>query len=409
MIFVGAKECSNSVQMKDLVKRKVDHIHDIVMNKYLSDKNNTSVGLYSGCFGALLFLYYYSKYYGNDKSLCLLDICTDKMLNYIAGGNCTYTFCDGFAGVLYLFEHLKENDLLDVDIDDRPLVEGFLINSIKKDFNNGLYDFMHGGLGPAFYMLKKSNYVIVKKVINLLYDIAEKYSFVKVFKWKYLLEEGNIHKYNISLSHGMSSIIIFIIRVMRSYPDIEKEKCEEMLYGAINYIKSQEIDVNKYGSFFPYQSIKNSSELQSGSRLAWCYGDLGVAYSLWLAGNTLNDQALIDKALRILLYSTKRLTVNETQIVDSCICHGSSGVVMIFRHLYLKTGILEFYRAMNYWIEQTLGFATFPNGLSGFMTYSLNNYSCDYSLLTGISGVGLVFLSYLENDNQPWDELFLLS
>lgn len=395
--------------MKELIKRKVDDIHNIVMNKYLFDKNDTSVGLYSGCFGALLFLYYYSKYYGNNKSLHLLDICTDKILKCINDNNCTYTFCDGLAGILYLFVHLKENNLLNVDLENKSIIEYILVNSMRKDFDNGLYDFMHGGLGPAYYLLKISNKEMVKEVIDLLYNLADKESHIGIFKWKYLLEKNNDCLYNISLSHGISSIIIFIVRAMKSCHNIENEKCKKILYGAVNFIKSQEIDVKKYGSFFPYQSISCSSKLQSGSRLAWCYGDLGVAYALWLAGGVLSDQALTDQALKILLYSTKRLTINETHIIDSCICHGSSGVVLIFRHLYLKTGILDFYRAMNYWIEQTLGFATFPNGLSGFMTYSINKYCCDYSLLTGISGVGLVLLSYLENDDQPWDEFFLLS
>lgn len=396
--------------MKEIIKIKVDDIHNIVMNKFLLDKNDNSIGLYSGCFGALLFLYYYSKYYGDSKSSFLLDACTDKMLKYASDNIYTHTFCNGLAGLLYLFSHLRENDLLQIDFDDNQLYsDNLIIDLMLKDLNKGLYDFMHGGLGPAFYMLKISNKVVVKEVVDLLYDMAEKDSYTGVFKWRYLLDKNSVCKYNISLSHGISSIIIFIVRVMKLCPNIERNKCEKMLSGAVNYIKSQEIDVSKYGSFYPAQSIFYSPELQLKSRLAWCYGDLGVAYALWLAGEVLNDQDVTAKALKVLLYSTKRITVNDTYIIDSCICHGSSGVALIFRHLYLKTGIFDFYKAMNYWINKTLQFAVFPNGLSGFMTYNSNNYCCDYSLLTGISGVGLVFLSYLENDNQPWDELFLLS
>jgi hypothetical protein len=60
-------------------------------------------------------------------------------------------------------------------------------------------------------------------------------------------------------------------------------------------------------------------------------------------------------------------------------------------------------------MQQTLDFSNFKDGLAGYKTVKIQEMICDYSLLTGISGIGLVLLSYLENDPQAWDELFLIS
>ena len=82
---------------------------------------------------------------------------------------------------------------------------------------------------------------------------------------------------------------------------------------------------------------------------------------------------------------------------------------MIYHRMYLETDCDEFRNTAQYWINQTLNFASFEDGLAGYKSRVIDGWVCDYSLLMGISGIGLVFLSYLENDLQAWDEMLLLS
>ena len=59
---------------------------------------------------------------------------------------------------------------------------------------------------------------------------------------------------------------------------------------------------------------------------------------------------------------------------------------MIFRRMYIEIQQREFADAWDYWIEKTLNFSIFNDGLAGYKTYVLNGWECDYSLLTRESG-----------------------
>jgi hypothetical protein len=96
-------------------------------------------------------------------------------------------------------------------------------------------------------------------------------------------------------------------------------------------------------------------------------------------------------------------------VFDAGICHGSAGIAMIYRRMFIDTKLDFFSCATKYWLNQTSNFSVFDDGLAGFKTCTGNNWENDYSLLTGISGIGLLFLSYLREDQQYWDEIFLLS
>ena len=143
--------------------------------------------------------------------------------------------------------------------------------------------------------------------------------------------------------------------------------------------------------------------------MAWCYGDLGIGIALLQVRKILEKKEYEKKGLEILLKSTQRRNYNETLVTDAGICHGSAGIALIFRRMYYEIGRKEFKEATQYWINQTLHFSRFEDGLAGYKTYIKDGWKNDYSLLMGISGVGLVLLSYLENDKQDWDEMFLLS
>ena len=59
------------------------------------------------------------------------------------------------------------------------------------------------------------------------------------------------------------------------------------------------------------------------------------------------------------------------------------------------------------WVEQTLLIAKYKDGIIGYK-FNMNDLSID--LLNGISGIGLVLLSFLSDDrSQSWDECLLLS
>lgn len=67
--------------------------------------------------------------------------------------------------------------------------------------------------------------------------------------------------------------------------------------------------------------------------------------------------------------------------------------------------------AAEYWIEKTLEMARFEDGAAGYKTWhgNDNGFEKEYGLLEGISGIGLVLLSYISDTEPVWDECLLLS
>lgn len=309
-----------------------------------------------------------------------------------------------------MFKFLREYEFIDIDVDNnQPALDNYLISRMKNDIEQQYYDFMHGALGVGLYFLRKGNNSdCINELIDFLYNTAEKDPENHIFKWKTTIShEHNLIGYNPSLSHGVASIIIFLSRVINSGK--KDAKIMELLYGAVNYILSLQKNITEFGSYFPHYIITNSQEPVSKSRLSWCYGDLGIGLALWRAGNSINNNEWKEKGLEILLQSTKRRFSTDTFIIDAEICHGSAGIALIFRRMYLETTIEQFKEATDFWIKQTLSFSEHEDGLVGFKTYMKGEWIGDYSLLTGISGIGLVLLSYITNDMQNWDEMLLLS
>ena len=397
--------------MKELIKQKVDLIAECIFSRIENlSKKEDSYGLYSGEFGVLLFLFYYSRYSKNKNHYLKTENYAESLFNRFFNETTLHTFCGGISGVLYLFEFLRENDFIDIDVSaSQSLLDHYLISRMRLDIRQEYYDFMHGALGVGLYFLKKgSNHESIKSLIDFLYQIAEKDADNQIFKWKSIINpEKNSIGYNLSLSHGIASIIIFLSRAVDS--GIKDEIVMEMLTGAVNYELSQQRNFSQFGFHFPNYIISDSQDTVSKSRLAWCYGDLGIGIALWQAGKVIDNANWKEKGLEVLLQSVQRQKSEYSSVIDAGICHGSAGLAMIFRRMYLETGRNEFKDAVNHWLYYTLHMARFEDGLAGYKTFIKDEWICDYSLLNGISGIGLVLLTYLEDDKQTWDEIFLIS
>lgn len=396
--------------MIQAVREKADLIADSIYSILEDRKDDTHYnGLYGGDCGMLLFLFYYTTVSDSPRYKALINNLTDRILDSIENGRFVHTFSNGLAGILYLFDFLKKQGFTDIDITEyEEVLETYLIRKMNNDIQSCNYDFMHGALGTGLYFLKKQKRKdIILQLVDFLYHTAEKDSGQETIKWKFSFVKDSEPKYNISLSHGISGVVLFLSRMVRE--NIVHPKIYELLNGSVNYMLKQERDAGIYGSCFPGLSLDDAKTASLKSRLAWCYGDLGTAYAIWFAGKTIHNISWQKKGLDILVSSTSRAAEAEPSVVDAAICHGASGIAMVYRRMYLETRDDVFLKASGYWIDQTLLHAVFSDGPAGYKSFYTNRWEDDYSLLTGISGIGLMLISYLMEDSQDWDELFLLS
>lgn len=394
--------------MNEKIFLKLNELALLICKRYINKEKLNSTGLLTGDSGCLLFLFKYYKYTNDNLCFELSNDLLERLLEELSDGNFTYSYCNGLPGILSLINYLNRNDYVDIDVSDsKASIDVYLLRELENCIYSECYDFMHGALGIGFYYINdECNEVVLTKLIEFL-NITKEIVNNGIYKWKSFLGKDLGYGYNISLSHGISSIIIFLSRVINT-SKCEYDLCCDLLNGAVNYVLSQEIDHLRYGYYFPnYSSDFICYDLYK-SRLAWCYGDLGVAYSLFCAGKVLNNTLWVNKAIQIFLYTTNRRDLFDNNVNEPGICHGSVGVAMIFRRMYLETKNIIFKKTYDYWLEQTLHKSVFSDGLAGYKSLIEKKWVNDYSLLTGIAGIGLNFISYLSNDEQEWDSLFLL-
>jgi len=278
---------------------------------------------------------------------------------------------------------------------------------MEKDFGTGNYDFLHGGLGVGYYFLKKR---IPSTMNNKVWYLWLKNKAITCtdgcFKWESTLSDSRKKGFNISLSHGMSSIVVCLTKLMEKYPHVVTIK--DILSNTIRYILQQRF-INPVISHFPSYSIE-SEENPNPSRLGWCYGDLGIAQSLLQASRALENEEYKKIALNILLDSCKRKSLQENNVMDAGICHGTSGISHIYNRLSKDLNYNIFKEMSIYWMEKTIENDRFKDGLAGYKTWiGKNEWKEQYCLLDGISGIGLSIMAHLKSDFMDWDECLLLN
>lgn len=370
------------------------------------DESNHGIGLLSGNAGVALFLFYYAKIFNDkrvfDKGMSVLECVLDHVRfdRYAS-------FSAGVPGIAYLLNLLRNSRVADSEIDQEvnDCISAILINKMQTC---KIYDYLHGVLGISLYFIDKEEFTapdaeIVEKVIDYLEQICIIDERSDGLKWQCMfnLNDG-IDNYDLSLSHGSAGIILILCKIYKL--NIKREKVESLITKSINYILANEFPNKKRSCFFP-SGIKNGNIQKS--RLAWCYGDLGVAWALWKAGIILDNNNWVMKSVEIFEFSVKRRSFEESSILDAGFCHGLSGVSYMFSRVYNETGEIKFMNTSNYWLKRLLDF-DIPNGKAArYKSYHLGKWYDNYSLLEGISGIGLVLLSTLEKEHF-WNKIFLL-
>ena len=384
------------------MKRKIDEFTQI-----LTSETFPNIGLMSGLGGQILVCseLFLQKQIPQEWLDTLHQVLEERLTNE----EFMTTHCNGLSGIGWLYEHLSQRKV--ITYDTNILLEEFdsyLEKSLQKFMIENNYDFLHGGVGVALYFAKR----VHKKrelvlVLNQFIEDLEKISAKQeegTLKWLSHLGNTDSQGYNISLSHGMSSIVVILSKLYK-IEGINKQKTETLLRGAIQYILAQEIDKDRYGSYFTNFALESMPEIVK-SRLAWCYGDLGIAAALYQAGKALNENRWIDKALDIFLFSASQ---KDDTIGDAILCHGTAGIGHIFYRMWLNTQMPEFKKATDYWFEIALKMAIFPDGLAGYKTKRTNEWVNKYELLEGIAGTCLAMATYYYEIEPEWDECLLLS
>ncbi|RYF13303.1 MAG: hypothetical protein EOO42_18955, partial [Flavobacteriales bacterium] len=154
----------------------------------------------------------------------------------------------------------------------------------------------------------------------------------------------------------------------------------------------------------------DNAKAQTGCRLAWCYGDLGICFALYKAALFLKDIKLQADVELMLEHVAQRRNLGANSVADAELCHGAMGISHMFKKIYLLTNKPIFNETATHWLMVSLAMASHEDGLAGFKTFKghTQTWEKNYGFLEGIAGIGLGLISAISDDNDHWDALLLL-
>jgi hypothetical protein len=212
--------------------------------------------------------------------------------------------------------------------------------------------------------------------------------------------------YNLGLAHGIPGVLALLARFI--HHDIEVERARALLEGGLRYLRAAVPP--GAAARFPSHLVDEHEPIRP-TRLAWCYGDLGVSVSLLWAARAMRAPAIEAEALDLALHTTTRRRLAE--VFDAGICHGASGLAHLYNRLFQATHDERFAEAARFWIQATLDMRVPGTGFGGFTTPRATptgeafDSMADPRLLTGAAGIALVLISAATDLEPSWDRLLL--
>lgn len=391
---------------------KLSEIAEVIL-KETGNLESNRIDLMGGKTGIALFLFYYAKYSKQEKYYDYGMELLNEIFDNINEGSIFHTFAGGLAGVGWTIEHLVKAGFIDADSNDLlgdldPFLKKMMIAEIEKKN----YDYLHGAVGIGLYFLSRTGNKKANDYLAELVDWLDKISIKdkdEGLKWKSVLNrDENLEGFNLSLSHGISSIIVLLSKMFKK--GINKDKVSTLMEGAIRFLLQQSLDTKKYLSFFP--SWVAADHPPARSRLAWCYGDLGNTIAIWQAARSMGNKMWEETAKNVIVHSTRRRDIKENMVLDAGLCHGGAGIAHIFNRMYHYTEIEDCKEAAIYWFDQTLKLATHDDGFAGYKVWRTEEYGGwlnEPGLLEGIAGIGLALLSLVSDVEPQWDRVLLMS
>jgi hypothetical protein len=373
-----------------------------------------ALGVGSGPAGLALFLAYVAKA-RNDGALSkrsgqVLNVALERGVPPHDA-----SLLSGFAGLMWLLQHLPAvaGDATAVlEHADRAIGD-----ALSLPHWDGPFYLAEGLLGFGVYLLERPINPMTEQGIARIIQHLDRLAVEEGPGVAWLrpaasfppLVRPDADVFDLGIPRGVTGAIAFLAAA--SQRPAARGLAQPLLRRAVDWLVQQQSCSVAWGRF---GSRRTPAEPPPPpTRLAWCYGDLGISIAILAAARALSDAALEKFAIDLALFTTERRGP-DTEIADASFCHGSAGAAHLYARLYQATADLRFLEASRHWFEAALEMHHGPDGIHGFSTYyatdentDLHRYS-DHGLLMGSVGIGLMLLSACRPIEPNWDRFMLI-
>jgi lantibiotic modifying enzyme len=377
----------------------------------LNRNPGNDISLIGGRAGIALFNFAYLKYQAPGEAASDDSILIQELAERSLEESANPSFSTGTAGINWLFSYLYKNDILaKEDWEFLSAEDSTLETTALNMLRHGNYDFLHGAMGIGYYFLysgtHRSNRFFEEffSLLNRLPDDSADKNMIPGFD--FTLYKAVPAEVNLGFAHGISGILKFCLQCYKQ--GICTSESKLLAQSIVEYLVSK-MNKDKSISYFPNRVV-DGRRADEFSRLAWCYGDLGIALTLYQFGVLFDDVPLADLALGILEHSTGRRMESTTQVRDAGFCHGSAGLAHLYNRIWLATYKSVFKEASEHWLQKTIELAKVSYDVTEYEKYDARNgkFETCYGLLEGSAGIGLALLSCLTGDCS-WDYCLMLN
>jgi lantibiotic biosynthesis protein len=360
-----------------------------------------------------LVLYYFSLYEAEEKEeyadTCInllqevMDEEDEQMPPFFGTG-----FASGTAGLGYILSLLQKKGVVEIDLQEelQELDETIFKAAMQQISTDERMDYLHGGLGAVHYFLLRADEPSIRIYLEQLAGaICSKAVQTPGGSWfrNFIINEQEKARIDLSLSHGNAGFLLLLLKMLEE--GICTNELTPLIEEGIRFIISRRIpSAERKDTYSQFPFTINSadySDIYTAARLAWCYGDLNIAWLLYRAAAILQVPAWKELATEIVLDTISRKDAASTMAVDSHFCHGTSGLAYFYKTIYDVTGDAGIKEAAEYWLNETL---------RHLGQEIANGYYADKEtdLLNGLPGVNLVLLSFSTDKELAWGRAFLL-
>lgn len=388
--------------------------------------------LAGGRAGEALFYAYLALHTGEEAAAELAAERLDQSVEALANTPMSPSFYSGFPGVAWTLEHLQrrlfESDPEPADIAEEeeeaaadPFLEidEALLGPLARSPWTGEYDLISGLSGLGVYALERlprpTAATMLERIVDRFAELAERRDdgvawFTQPERlpdWQRELHpRGN---YNLGVAHGLPGVLPVLAGACAA--GVAADRARPLLDDAVRFLLARRLEPG-FGSCF--DTTYAPWEEPQPSRLAWCYGDPGIAAALLATARAVGEPAWEREALDIGLNAAAR-PEPQSLVRDAGLCHGAAGLGHLFNRLYQSTGEERFAEAARFWLERALGFQVRGEGVAGFRAWEVNQvtnepgWRTEAGFLEGATGVGLALLGAISDVEPAWDRVLLLS
>lgn len=384
--------------------------------------------LAGGAAGEALFFDYAAEAFPAEESYGELAAARlDRAVEAVAADPMSFGLYGGFSGIAWVAEHLqnraaargrREEEAAEAGEEDdiNEEIDAALRDLLSQEGWKETYDLIGGLVGLGVYALERlprpSAADCLGAVVDRLAELAEEGPegttwFTppeQVGIWaRSFHPEGH---YNLGVAHGVPAVLPLLAAARRA--GVRAELSSSLLEGAVRWLLAQK---DQTGSPSCFSTAIAPGLERTPARLAWCYGDAGIAAAFLAAARLAGRLDWEQEALAIARRAAER-PIEGAGIRDAGLCHGAFGLAHLFNRLHQATGDDLFAQTARVWIREGLRFHEPGRGVAGFAAWDAREggdptWRPDSGFLTGSAGIGLALLAAATPHEPAWDRVLL--